>query len=285
MDIKKVGVIGCGFMGAGIVQVCAQAGYEVLAQDIDEDILKKGLATIDYFISRDVDKRRKTRAEKVAVLSHIKSTTEIGDMTECDIVIEVVPEDIVLKKRVFTQLDGLCPRRTILASNTSTIRIAELAAATKRPGKVIGMHFLAPVPPAKLVEVVRAEGTSPATLKTVIAFGKSLGKEVLVAKDTPGFIFNFLLGALNRAALELLEKKVASKEDIDKSMTLGLGHPIGPFALMDFIGLDVVYLTQKAVYQQTRDPRSKPSPVIEKLVKQGRLGRKTGKGFYDYTEK
>lgn len=272
-------------MGAGIVQVCAQAGYDILAQDISEDCLKRGLATIDYFLSRDVEKRRRTKTEKVTVLARIKGTTKIEDMANRDIVIEAVPEDILLKKRIFARLDEICAKRTILASNTSTIRIAELAAATKRTGKVIGMHFLAPVPPAKLIEVVRAETTSPATLKTVVAFGRSLGKEVLVAKDTPGFIFNYLLEALNRAALELLDRKVASKEDIDKSMTLGLGHPIGPFALMDFIGLDVVYLTQKAVYEQTNDPRNKPSSVIEKLVKQGRLGRKTGKGFYDYTGK
>jgi 3-hydroxybutyryl-CoA dehydrogenase len=281
MEIKKVGVIGCGFMGAGIVQVCAQSGYQVTVQEVSDDVLKEGMATIDYFLSRDVDKGRKTKAEKVATLSRIRTTTDIGELADRDIIIEVVPEDIALKKRIFAELDAICPRRTILASNTSTIRIAELASATERPAKVIGTHFLSPVPPSKLLEVVKSEGTSAATLKTVIAFGKSLGKEVLIAKDTPGFIFNYLLGALTRAALDLLDQGIAL-EDIDKSMTLGLGHPIGPIALADFNGLDVVYLTQKAVYEQTRDPRSKPSRTVEKLVKAGRLGRKTGKGFYDY---
>jgi 3-hydroxybutyryl-CoA dehydrogenase len=283
MEIKKVGVIGCGFMGAGIVQVCAQSGYQVTVQEVSDDVLKEGMATIDYFLSRDVDKGRKTKAEKVATLSRIRTTTDIGDLADRDIIIEVVPEDIALKRRIFAELDAICPRRTILASNTSTIRIAELASATERPAKVIGTHFLSPVPPSKLLEVVKSEGTSAATLKTVIAFGKSLGKEVLIAKDTPGFIFNYLLGALTRAALDLLDQGIAV-EDIDKSMTLGLGHPIGPIALADFNGLDVVYLTQKAVYEQTRDPRSKPSRTVERLVKAGRLGRKTGKGFYDYGE-
>jgi len=281
MEIKKVGVIGCGFMGAGIVQVCAQSGYQVTVQEVSDDVLKEGMATIDYFLSRDVDKGRKTKAEKVATLSRIRTTTDIGELADRDIIIEVVPEDIALKKRIFAELDAICPRRTILASNTSTIRIAELASATERPAKVIGTHFLSPVPPSKLLEVVKSEGTSAATLKSVIAFGKSLGKEVLIAKDTPGFIFNYLLGALTRAALDLLDQGIAL-EDIDKSMTLGLGHPIGPIALADFNGLDVVYLTQKAVYEQTRDPRSKPSRTVEKLVKAGHLGRKTGKGFYDY---
>ena len=281
MEIKKVGVIGCGFMGAGIVQVCAQSGYQVTVQEVSDDVLKEGMATIDYFLSRDVDKGRKTKAEKVATLSRIRTTTDIGELADRDIIIEVVPEDIALKRRIFAELDAICPRRTILASNTPTIRIAELASATERPAKVIGTHFLSPVPPSKLLEVVKSEGTSAATLKTVIAFGKSLGKEVLIAKDTPGFIFNYLLGALTRAALDLLDQGIAL-EDIDKSMTLGLGHPIGPIALADFNGLDVVYLTQKAVYEQTRDPRSKPSRTVEKLVKAGRLGRKTGKGFYDY---
>jgi 3-hydroxybutyryl-CoA dehydrogenase len=283
MEIKKVGVIGCGFMGAGIVQVCAQSGYQVTVQEVSDDVLKEGMATIDYFLSRDVDKGRKTKAEKVATLSRIRTTTDIGELADRDIIIEVVPEDIALKKRIFAELDAICPRRTILASNTSTIRIAELASATERPAKVIGTHFLSPVPPSKLLEVVKSEGTSAATLKSVIAFGKSLGKEVLIAKDTPGFIFNYLLGALTRAALDLLDQGIAL-EDIDKSMTLGLGHPIGPIALADFNGLDVVYLTQKAVYEQTRDPRSKPSRTVERLVKAGRLGRKTGKGFYDYGE-
>jgi len=277
-------VIGCGFMGAGIVQVCAQSGYQVTVQEVNEEMLKRGLATIDYFLDRDVEKGRKSKSQKVGAMARIKTTTSIADLADRDLVIEVVPEDIALKKQIFSALDEICPRATILASNTSTIRIAELAGATERPAKVIGTHFLSPVPPSKLLEVVKAEKTSGATLKTVVEFGKSLGKEVLIARDTPGFIFNYLLGALTRAALDLLDQGIA-KEDIDKSMTLGLGHPIGPIALADFNGLDVVYLTEKAVYEQTHDPRDKPSERVARMVKQGRLGRKTGRGFYDYGEK
>jgi len=282
MQIKKVGVVGCGFMGAGIAQVSAQAGYDVKVREVGDDALKKGLSTIERFLARNVEKGRMSQEEKEKTLSRVKGTLEIGDLKDCDLVIEVVPENLELKRKVFAELDALCPPQTILTSNTSTIRIAEIAKATRRPDRVMGTHFLSPVPPSKLLELVRPPETSEETVETLREYGKAIGKDVIVVKDTPEFVFNYLLGALTRAALELLENDIASKEDIDKSMTLGLGHPIGPIALMDFNGIDVAYLAQKATYEQTGDPRHAPSPLLKKMMDEGKLGRKSGHGFYDY---
>ena len=283
MKIRTVGVIGCGFMGAGIIQVCAQAGYDVITCEVDEDRLQKGMGAIEHHLGRSVEKNRITRQEKEAIQARIRGTLELDQLKDCDIIIEVIPEKIELKQELFRVLDSLCSENTILASNTSTIRIAEIASVTDRPEKVIGTHFLSPVPPSKLMEIVRPSTTSDETLQIVRAFIESLGKKAIVTRDTPGFIFNHLLGALNRAALQLLEKGIATAEDIDKSMTMGLGHPIGPLALMDFNGIDVMYLTQQAIYEQTKDPYDAPSPLIKKMYDEGRLGRKSGSGFFEYT--
>ena len=282
MGIKKVGVVGCGFMGSGIVQVCAQSGYEVVVVEISEQILSKGIATIEYYLSRDVEKSRISQQDKDLTLSHIKRSLTQEDLNDRDLVIEAIPEDMERKKRVFVQLDSICPGHTILCSNTSCLSVAELARATSRPDRVMGTHFLSPVPPSKLLEIVRADTTSGETLETVKEFGRSLGKEILVAKDTPGFIFNYLLLVLTGAAVRLLENGVASAEDIDKSMTLGLGHPIGPLALADFNGLDVGYMVARAMYERSKDPCLAPSAILKELVGSGRLGRKTGEGFYKY---
>jgi 3-hydroxybutyryl-CoA dehydrogenase len=290
MTIKKVGVLGSGFMGSGIVQVCAQSGYQVILRRHSNSGLKgdefrnKSLATVDRYLSRNVEKGRMSAAEKAAVLGCITVTTDLKDLADVDLVIEANPEDIKLKQQLFSELDKICVPKTILASTTSTIRIAELAKVTKRPDRIIGTHFLSPVPPSKLLEVVKAETTSQEILKIVVEFGKSLGKEVIVAKDTPGFIFNHLLISLSRAAQELFENGIANAEDIDKSMTLGLGHAIGPLALMDFNGLDVCYLAETAIYEQTKDPGDKPFKVLKDMVDKGNLGRKTGKGFFDYSK-
>jgi 3-hydroxybutyryl-CoA dehydrogenase len=282
MEIKKVGIVGCGFMGAGIVQVCAQSGYEVIVVEVSEQILNKGIATIEYYLSRNVEKGRISRQDKGLTRSRIKGSITLEDLGDRDLVIEAIPEDMELKKKVFVGLDKICPEHTILCSNTSCLSVTELAQATGRPDRVIGTHFLSPVPPSKLLEIVKADSTSEETLETVKKFGRSLGKEILVAKDTPGFIFNYLLLALTGAAVRLLENGVASPEDIDKSMTLGLGHPIGPLALADFNGLDVGYMVARAMYERSKDPCLVPSNRLEKLVESGRLGRKAGEGFYNY---
>ncbi len=282
MKISKVGVIGCGFMGSGIVQVCAQSGYEVLVVDVNQQILDKGIATIEYYLSRDVEKGRIAQHDKDLALSRIKKTLDLKELADRDLIIEAVPEDMKLKKQIFVELDRICPRDVILCSNTSCLSVTELAQATSRPDKVMGTHFLSPVPRNKLLEIVKADTTSEQTLTTVKEFGRSLGKEILVARDTPGFIFNYLLLALTGAAIRLLENGVASAEDIDKSMTLGLGHPIGPLALADFNGLDVGYMVARAMYERAKDPCLAPSALLKKMVESGRLGRKTGEGFYKY---
>ena len=282
MEIKKVGVIGCGFMGSGITQVCAQSGYQVVVSEVNDELLNKGLTTIDYYLTRSVLKGKISQLDKDSALARIKGTTNTKDFSDCDLVIEVVPENIDLKKEVFVKVDKICPERTTLASNTSCISIFELAKVTNRPEKVLGMHFLSPVPPSKLLEIVRSAATNDETLESGKKFGESLGKDVIVAKDVPPFIFNRLLMALEGTAIQMLEEGIATKEDIDKSMTLGLYHPIGPIALLDFNGIDVAYKVCQAMYEQTKDPQYAPSPLIKKMVETGRLGRKTGKGFYDY---
>jgi 3-hydroxybutyryl-CoA dehydrogenase len=285
MEINKVGVVGCGFMGAGIVQVCAQSGYEVMVVEISEQILSKGMSTIEYYLGRGVEKGRISQRDKDLTRARIKGSVTLEDMNDRDLVIEAIPEDMEQKKKVFIELDSICPRNTILCSNTSCLSVTELAQVTNGPDRVIGTHFLSPVPPSKLLEIVRADTTGEATVGTVKKFGRSLGKEILVAKDTPGFIFNYLLMALTGAAVRLLENGVASAEDIDKSMTLGLGHPIGPLALADFNGLDVGYMVSRAMYERNKDPCLAPSTIMKEMVKSGCLGRKTGEGFYKYKEK
>ncbi|MEE8619910.1 MAG: 3-hydroxyacyl-CoA dehydrogenase family protein [Dehalococcoidia bacterium] len=282
MEINKVGVVGCGFMGAGIVQVCAQSGYEVTVTEISKQILSKGILTIEYYLGRGVEKGRISQQDKDSTQSRINGSISLEDLSDRDLIIEVVPEDMKLKKRILTELDQICPRHTILCSNTSCLSVTELAKATKRPDRVIVTHFLSPVPSSKLLEIVRADTTNRETLETVKKFGLSLGKEILLAKDTPGFIFNYLLLALTGAAVRLLENGVASAEDIDKSMTLGLGHPIGPLALADFNGLDIGYMVSCAMYERTQDPCLSPSTIMRELVDSGRLGRKTCEGFYKY---
>ena len=282
MKIKKVGVVGGGFMGCGIVQICARSGYDVVLVARREESLNKGMATIGRYLSRDVEKGRISQQDKDLAMSRIKGSLTQKDLDDRDLVIEAIPEDMERKKKILVEVDRICPQHAILCTNTSCLSVTELAKATNRPDRVIGTHFLSPVAPSKLLEIVKADTTSEETLAAVREFGRSLGKEILVAKDTPGFIFNYLLISLTKAAEHLLENGIASAEDIDKSMTLGLGHPIGPLALADFNGLDVGYMVSCAMYERSKDPCLAPSNILRKLVESGRLGRKTGEGFYQY---
>lgn len=284
MEISRVGVIGCGFMGSGIAQVCARCGYDVVVVELSESPLSRGLATIEYYLTRDVEKHRISQQNKDSTWARIRGSIAMDDLNDRDLVVEAVPEDMELKRRIFAKLDRTCPGRTILCSNTSCLSLTELARVTSRPDRVIGTHFLSPVPRSKLLEIVRADTTGEETLATVEQFGRSLGLEILVAKDTPGFIFNYLLLALIGSAVRLLEDGVASAEDIDKSMVLGLGLPIGPLALADFNGLDVGYMVGRAMYERSKDPCLAPSALLKEMVDSGRLGRKTGEGFYKYRE-
>lgn len=282
MEIESVGVVGCGFMGAGIVQICAKSGYDVVVVEDTDEMLDKGMAVIEYYLGRDADRGRITSDARDLAWRRIRGSTALGDLSDCDLVIEAIPEDLELKKTVFAELDRLCPDRTILCSNTSCLSVTEIAGVTGRPGRVIGTHFLSPVPRSKLLEIVRADSTDDDTLAAVQRFGHSLGMETLVAKDTPGFVFNYLLSALIGAAVRLVERGVASPEDVDKSWTLGMGHYIGPLALADFNGLDVGYMVARAMHERSGDPSLAPSDLLKEMVESGRLGRKTGEGFYKY---
>lgn len=285
MDIKSVGVVGCGLMGSGIVQVCAQAGYQVTVSEINEELLKKKLASIDARLAKSVADGKMPAPDKDNILARIKGATSTGDFSDCDLVIEAVFENMDLKRKVFAELDSVCPPHTILASNTSGLSIIAMANATKRPEKVLGTHFFNPVPAMKLVEVVRSIATSEETLETAKGFVKSLGKTHIIAKDTPGFIVNRLTSALMLTAIRLLESGAASKEDIDTAATLGLNHPMGPLALLDLVGIDTVYHNNLVVYEELTDPLYAPPPLMRRMVTAGWLGRKAGKGFYEYRSK
>jgi len=284
MEIKKVGVVGCGTMGSGIVQVCAQSGYEVVASEINSEILNKGLSRIDKFMSVAVGKGKLSQEEKDATLARIKSTTNTKDLGDCDLVIEAVIENINLKKKIFAELDKICPKHTILATNTSCLSIIDLAMQTSRPEQVLGLHFFNPVPLMKLLEVVRTIATSDEVFEAGNEFGKSVGKTTIAAKDTPGFIVNRLLMPFMISAIRMLEAGIATREDIDTAIHLGLGHPMGPLTLADLTGMDTNLLVANAIYEELKDPQYAAPPLMKKMVTAGWLGRKTGKGFYEYNK-
>ncbi|NLE95499.1 MAG: 3-hydroxybutyryl-CoA dehydrogenase [Dehalococcoidia bacterium] len=285
MDIKKVGIVGCGLMGSGIAEITARAGYDVVVTEVTDDFLKKGLARIESSTQKAVDKGKSTAEERAATLARIKGSTSLDDLKGCQMVIEAVVEKMDEKKRIFGILDTTCPPETILASNTSSLSITEIAGATRRPDKVIGLHFFSPVPVMRLLEVVRTIMVSDAAVEAGVAYGKSVGKETVVCKDAPGFIVNQLYLPYTLVALRQWERGLATKEDIDKAMQLGLNYPMGPFTLMDFVGLDIHYNACMAIYEETKDPAYFPPPVLKKMIQAGHLGRKTGKGFYDYGNK
>jgi 3-hydroxybutyryl-CoA dehydrogenase len=283
MEIKKVGVVGCGAMGAGIVQVSAQAGYQVIVSEINDTLLQRGMGIIENILTKDVKKQKITQTEKDAIKACIRGTTDMKDFAGCDIVIEAVIENIELKKKVFVDLDKICSPQTIFATNTSCLSILDIGIATNRPDKVLGIHFFNPVPVMKLVELVRTLTTSDETFDAGKIFAESVGKTVVVTKDTPGFVVNRLLTPQVLNAVKMLEQGIAGKEDIDNAMKLGLNHPIGPFALIDLIGVDVICFIARAIYEETKDPQFVIPTLLQKMLTAGWLGRKSGKGFYTYT--
>jgi 3-hydroxybutyryl-CoA dehydrogenase len=282
MEIKKVGVVGCGQMGSGIAQVCAQAGYIVVVTEINDELLQKGLAAIEAYLSRSVQKERITQQDKDNTLSLIKGTTDTGDFGDCDFVIEAAVENLDLKKKIFAEIDKICPEHTILATNTSCLSIISMAAATKRPDKVLGMHFFNPVPVMRLLEVVRTTATSEETLDTGKDFGQSLGKTVIIAQDSPGFIVNRLMAPQILNAIRMLDSGIATKDDIDTGMTLGLNYPMGPLSLADLIGLDTLLFIVNSIHKELHETQYAAPTMLKKMVAAGLLGRKTGKGFYEY---
>ena len=283
MAIKKVGVVGCGLMGGGIAQVTAEAGYPVVVREVSQPFLDKGLGAIRKNLDRNVEKGRMAAEARDKVLANLKGTTSLEDLKDCDLIIEAIVENIEDKKKLFAALDALCPPHTIIASNTSSCTVIEMAAATKRMDRVVGLHFFNPVPMMKLVEVVRTIQTGEATFRAAWDFAKSVGKEPVAAKDTTGFVVNLLLVPYLLDAIRALERGVASVEDMDKAMKLGCGYPMGPFTLLDFVGLDTTLYIGDIMFAEFRDARYAPPPLLRRMVLAGMHGRKSGKGFYDYS--
>ena len=282
-EIKKVGVLGGGLMGSGIAQVSAMAGFETIVRDVSDPIIQKSRAGIEKMLAKGIERGKVTEEQRDAALSKLSMTTELGDLASCDIVIEAVVEDLDMKNAMWKDLNAICPSETIFASNTSSLTIAAMAAACGRPERMLGLHFFNPVPLMKLVEVVRTITTSADTVETTFQFAQKLGKEPIRAKDNSGFVVNLLLVPYMLDAINALESNVASIEDIDKAMQLGAGHPMGPFTLLDFVGLDTTYKIAEIMFNEYREKRYAPPPLLKRMVIAGMYGRKSGKGFYDYT--
>jgi 3-hydroxybutyryl-CoA dehydrogenase len=283
MAIQKVGVVGCGLMGSGIVQVSAQAGFTVRVREVDDAALARGLARIDKFLQGGVDKGKMTAEQKTEILGRIHDTTRLADLGDCDLVIEAAVENLAAKHEVYAALDAACGPQAIFASNTSSLSITEMAAKTKRPSRFVGLHFFNPVPLMQLVEVVRAPMTDDTVLAEVDAFAKKLPKVVVSAQDTPGFVVNRLLVPFLLDAIRVLESGIATREDIDAGMKLGCGHPMGPLTLLDFVGLDTTYSIANIMFDEFKEPRFAPPPLLKRMVLAGWYGKKSGRGFYDYS--
>ncbi len=282
-EIKKVGVLGCGLMGSGIAQVAATAGYTTVVRDVSDAVMAKGKAGIVKSLDKFVEKGKMPQADRDAALGRLSYVTEVKALKDCDIVIEAVTEDLELKNALWKELDGLCPAHTLFASNTSSLTIAAMASATARADRFVGLHFFNPVPLMQLVEVVRTVTTSTATFERALAFGKSLGKEAVAAKDNSGFIVNLLLVPYLLDAIRALETGVANTVDIDNAMKLGCGYPMGPLTLLDFVGNDTTFKIAEIMFAEYREKRYAPPPLLKRMVMAGLYGRKSGKGFYDYS--
>jgi 3-hydroxybutyryl-CoA dehydrogenase len=283
-EIRKVGVLGGGLMGSGIAQVSAMAGFGTVVREVSDPIIEKSKAGIGKVLAKGIEKGKVTAEQRDAALANLSFTTDLGKLAGCDIIIEAVVEDLEMKNAMWKDLNEVCPADTIFASNTSSLTIAAMAAACGRPDKMLGLHFFNPVPLMKLVEVVRTITTSDDTAEAAFAFAKKLGKEPVRAKDNSGFIVNLLLIPYMLDAINALESNVASVEDIDKAMQLGAGYPMGPFTLLDFVGLDTTYKIAEIMFAEYREKRYAPPPLLKRMVIAGMYGRKSGKGFYDYSQ-
>jgi 3-hydroxybutyryl-CoA dehydrogenase len=284
MAIGKVGVVGCGLMGSGIAQVSAQAGFQTVIREVNAELVEKGLKGIEKNLARLVEKGTLTEAAKTEVRGRLKGTTSLDEMKDCDVIVEAIIEQLPMKRELFSTLDALCPAHTIFASNTSSLTITEIAAATKRPERFVGLHFFNPVPVMKLVEVVRTIATDPAVYEEMVAFAAKLGKTPVRASDSGGFIVNRLLVPYLLDAIRALEEGVGSVVDIDNSMKLGCGYPMGPFTLLDFVGLDTTYYISQIMFDEFKEKRFAAPPLLKRMVLAGWHGKKTGRGFYDYAD-
>ncbi|MBI3092382.1 MAG: 3-hydroxybutyryl-CoA dehydrogenase [Candidatus Tectomicrobia bacterium] len=282
--MERVGVLGCGLMGSGIAQVSAAAGYRVVVRESSEELLRKGLMRIEGFLATGVRRGKLDEARKGETLARIHGTTQLNDFAACDLIIEAIPENLTLKQAAFRELDAVAKPEAVLASNTSVLCILELAMVTKRPEKVLGLHFFYPVPLMHLVEVIRSLVTSEATFQCAADFAATLGKEAVATVDKPGFVVNRLLSPYLMDAVRALEEGIGTIADIDKAMRLGCGYPMGPFTLLDFVGLDSALHAAEALYKEFRSPRFAPPTLLRRMVRAGFLGRKSGKGFYTYSE-
>jgi len=284
MAIQRIGVVGCGLMGSGIAQVSAQSGFMTVVREVSADLLEKGIKSIEKNLARLVDKGMITEAEKSEIRGRLKGTTSLEGLKDCDLIVEAIIEQLPLKRELFSLLDAICPASTIFASNTSSLTITEIAACTKRPQRFVGLHFFNPVPVMKLVEVVKTIATDPAVYEEMVAFGAKLGKTPVRANDSGGFIVNRLLVPYLLDAIRALEEGVGSVVDIDNSMKLGCGYPMGPFTLLDFVGLDTTLYISQIMFDEFKEKRFAAPPLLKRMVLAGWLGKKSGRGFYDYAD-
>ena len=285
MALKKLGLVGFGQMGSGIGQIAAAGGCKVVAREVSDDAFKKGLGYINKSLDKAIERGKADQALKEKVLGNISGTTKLDDLADCDLVIEAIVENMDAKKKIFEELDGICRKETILASNTSSLPISDMASVTDRRDRVVGLHFFNPVPIMKLCEVVKTIDTSDATFDTAYAFAEGLGKVCVTAKDSPGFVVNVLLVPYLLDAIRQLERGLATKEDIDNGMVHGCGHPMGPLTLTGFIGTDTILYIADIMFEEFKDSHYSAPPLLRRMVNAGYMGKKSGRGFYDYTKK